>query len=238
MIRRGLLILGALASAGGALRAEGASEPAAAMAKAANSFLATLDSAKRAKARLPFNSEERLNWHFVPRERQGVSIKQMSSEERGAALTLLRSGLSARGFTKVDTIVHLEEVLFVIEGSAIRDPELYYFTVFGEPSERGSLGLAVRGPPRLAQLDGREWTTRGQHAAVPGREPGRRSRGAAEGNAGAGLGGGSGARPRHVVELRPERAGRPEQERPQGHSHRAIPARLRSRRTGGSPTGT
>lgn len=42
-----------------------------------------------------------------------------------AALTLLRSGLSAKGFTEVDTILHLEEVLFAIEGSAIRDPELY-----------------------------------------------------------------------------------------------------------------
>ena len=115
------------------------------MAKAANSFLATLDAAKRAKARLQFNSEERLNWHFVPRERRGVSIKQMSSEERRAALTLLKSGLSARGFTKVDTILHLEEVLVAIEGSGIRDPELYYFTVFGEPSEGGTWGWRYEG---------------------------------------------------------------------------------------------
>jgi hypothetical protein len=71
------------------------------MAKAANAFLAALDSSKRSKASLPFNSEERLNWHFVPRERQGVPIKQMSSEQRWAALTLLKSSLSARGFTKV-----------------------------------------------------------------------------------------------------------------------------------------
>jgi hypothetical protein len=53
--------------------------------------------------------------------------------------------LSARGFTKVDTILHLEEVLFAIEGSAIRDPELYYFTVFGEPSERGTWGWRYEG---------------------------------------------------------------------------------------------
>jgi hypothetical protein len=143
MIRSVLLTLGVLASAGGALRAAETPEPA--MAKAANSLLATLDSAKRAKAHLPFNSEERLNWHFVPRERQGVSIKQMSSAEREAALTLLRSGLSARGFTKVDTILHLEEVLFAIEGNAIRDPELYYFTVFGEPSEQGTWGWRYEG---------------------------------------------------------------------------------------------
>jgi hypothetical protein len=145
MIRSVLLTLGALASAGAALPAAEAPEPAPTMAKAANTFLAALDSAKRAKASLPFNSDERLNWDFVPRERQGVSIKRMSSEQRRAALTLLRSGLSARGFTKVDAIVHLEEVLFAISGSAVRDPELYYFTVFGEPSEKGAWGWRYEG---------------------------------------------------------------------------------------------
>jgi hypothetical protein len=140
-----LLAFGALAMAGGTLPAEAAPEGVPAMAKAATTFLATLDPAKRAKARLPFNSEERLNWDFVPQERRGVPIKQMSSEERRAALTFLKSGLSARGFTKVDTIAHLEEVLFAASGSAIRDPGLYYFTIFGEPSERGTWGWRYEG---------------------------------------------------------------------------------------------
>jgi hypothetical protein len=145
MIGRILLILGALAAAGGAPPASEAPEPAPAMAKAADAFLGALDPAKRAKAGLPFNSEERLNWHFVPKDRQGVPFKQMSSDERRAALTLLRSGLSARGFTKVDTIRRLEEVLFAIEGSGLRDPELYYFTVFGRPSEKGAWGWRYEG---------------------------------------------------------------------------------------------
>ena len=144
MIRSVFLTLGALSSAGRTLSAE-AREPAPTMSKAANGFLATLDPSKRAKASLPFNSDERLNWYFVPRERSGVPIKQMSSEERQAALTLLRSGLSAGGFAKVDTIRHLEEVLFAIEGSGIRDPELYYFTVFGEPSERAAWAWRYEG---------------------------------------------------------------------------------------------
>jgi hypothetical protein len=115
------------------------------MAQAANTFLAALDSAKRVKANLPFNSAERLDWHFIPRERQGLPIKEMSPEERQAALALLRSSVSARGFTKVDAILHLEQVLFAIEGRAIRDTELYYFTVFGEPSEQGVWGWRYEG---------------------------------------------------------------------------------------------
>jgi hypothetical protein len=69
----------------------------------------------------------------------------MSADERRAALALLRSGLSARGFTKVDTILHLEEVLFALEGSAMRDPGLYYFTVFGRPSDKGAWGWRYEG---------------------------------------------------------------------------------------------
>jgi len=145
MMRAVLLVLAALSAATGVLAPSETPEPAPAMAKAASAFLATLDPATRARASLPFNSDERLNWHFVPKDRQGVPIKQMSSDQRRAALTLLRSGLSARGFTKVDTILHLEEVLAAMEGSALRDPELYYFTVFGAPSEQGAWGWRYEG---------------------------------------------------------------------------------------------
>jgi hypothetical protein len=148
MTLRLLFALLALASLVGILHAAAAPpEPAATttMATAAANFLAALEPDKRAKASIPFNSEERLNWYFVPRERAGLPLRQMSPEQRRAALALLRSGLSEKGFTKVDKILHLEEVLFAIEGRAIRDPELYYFSVFGEPAEKGAWGWRYEG---------------------------------------------------------------------------------------------
>jgi hypothetical protein len=122
-----------------------AADPGSAMAAAARSFLAALEPGRRAKAAFPFNSDERLNWHFIPRQRQGVAIKDMTSAERRAALALLKTGVSERGFAKVDAILHLEEVLAVVEGSAMRDPELYYFTVFGEPADTGAWGWRYEG---------------------------------------------------------------------------------------------
>jgi hypothetical protein len=145
MIGGVLLTLGALVAAGGALPAADTAEPAPTMAKAADAFLATLDSAKRAKASLPFNSEERLNWHFVPKDREGVAIKQMSAGQRQAALALLRSGLSAGASRRWTPSVVSRRCCFAIEGSAIRDPELYYFTVFGTPSEQGAWGWRYEG---------------------------------------------------------------------------------------------
>ena len=67
MMRGALLLFAATAAAGCGLRAAGPDDPAPAMATAARSFLSGLDSAKRAKANLPFNSDERLNWHFAER---------------------------------------------------------------------------------------------------------------------------------------------------------------------------
>jgi hypothetical protein len=107
--------------------------PEADMAAAAKALLETLDESQAAKIKWPFDSEERFNWHFIPRERQGLPLKSMDERQRKAAFALLRAGLSAKGYTKVETIRSLEVVLREIEGSARRDPELYFFTIFGEP---------------------------------------------------------------------------------------------------------
>jgi hypothetical protein len=115
------------------------------MIETAKAFLAALEPAKRARAIVPFNAEERLNWHYVPRARRGVSLEQMSSKERDAALALLGASLSAMGFEKVETIRGLEEVLFALSGSRVRDTQLYYFTVFGEPAPKGAWGWRYEG---------------------------------------------------------------------------------------------
>jgi hypothetical protein len=145
MIRFGYLALGASILALASAHATEATDPAPSMAKAAHAFLAALAPAKREKANFPFQSEERLNWHFVPRMRQGLPLKQMSPDERQAALALLKASLSANGLKKVETIRSLEDVLRVIEGNERRDAELYYFTVFGEPSDKGAWGWRFEG---------------------------------------------------------------------------------------------
>src|SRR5262249_40567269 len=66
---------------------------------------------------------------------------------REAALSLLRAGLSERGYTKAETIRQLEAVLREIEGNSgpTRDPDLYFFTFFGEPAANGAWGWRYEG---------------------------------------------------------------------------------------------
>jgi hypothetical protein len=122
-----------------------ATSPAVNLAGAAQAFLATLDAGERRAASFPFNSEERLNWGYVPRERRGLAVGQMRPASREAAGRLLGAALSERGTRTVETIASLEDVLFAVEGWRGRDRGLYSVTVFGEPAERGAWAWRYEG---------------------------------------------------------------------------------------------
>ena len=119
--------------------------PGAAMTTAAAGFLDSLTAEQATAVRFPFDGEDRFDWHFIPRERKGVPLKAMTSSQRVAALDLLRTGLSEKGFTKAESIRQLEQILFELEGRDIRDPDLYYFMVFGEPAEGNTWGWRYEG---------------------------------------------------------------------------------------------
>ena len=52
------------------------------MAGLTQALLESLDDAQRRTAQWPFDDAERFNWHFVPRERAGVPIEEMSPRRR------------------------------------------------------------------------------------------------------------------------------------------------------------
>lgn len=116
------------------------------MADKAAAFLAALTPEQSARARFEFADAERENWHFVPRSRQGVSLGELSAEQRAAARALLASALSARGLLKVDAIIALEPVLARLENNPrVRDPGKFYLTVFGSPSASAPWGWRFEG---------------------------------------------------------------------------------------------
>jgi hypothetical protein len=123
--------------------------PAPAMRRAATAFLQTLDETQRKQATYAFDHEERFNWHFVPRQRKGLPLKAMTVPQRQAAMALLQTGLSAEGYGKVTSILDLENVLRVVENRSntdtYRDPDNYYFSVFGEPGDQEPWGWRAEG---------------------------------------------------------------------------------------------
>jgi hypothetical protein len=122
-------------------------DPSAVMAEAARNFLAALTAGQREQAQFPFETDERMNWHFIPKPRKGIPLKELDSAQKHLAHAFLSAGLSQRGYLKATTIMSLEEVLKALEGGKgpTRDPELYYFSLFGQPSTTETWGWRVEG---------------------------------------------------------------------------------------------
>jgi len=121
-----------------------------AMTTAAKRFVDTLSSEQKSQAVLPYDDPSRTDWHYIPKpSRKGLQVKEMSDMQRRAAFGLLASSLSVVGDQKATTIMQLEGILRELEknrqGGQIRDPERYYFTLFGDPSKAAPWGLSVEG---------------------------------------------------------------------------------------------
>jgi hypothetical protein len=93
------------------------------------------------------DADERFNWHYIPKVRKGLPLRDMTSTQKQLAHALLAAGLSQRGYIKASTIMSLDEILKVMENGKgpQRDPEGYFFSVFGEPSETGAWGYRIEG---------------------------------------------------------------------------------------------
>ncbi len=120
------------------------------MASAANKFLEGLTPEQRQQASFAMDSEEFTRWHFIPTNmfpRHGVPIKAMTEPQRDLARNLLKTGLSQPGYLTATGIMDLETILKAIEvnGTNVRDPELYFFSVFGTPAAKGNWGWRVEG---------------------------------------------------------------------------------------------
>jgi Protein of unknown function (DUF3500) len=154
-LSRMLLALGLLSGLAGVAYVRQANEPAGSkMANAAERLLASLSAEQRAKATFAFDDKERFNWDFVPLQdrdkkptRKGLPLENMTGEQKDAARALLAAGTSPDGYAKATTIMSLESILNELEkgGSLVRNPEWYFFTLFGTPSKTGRWGWRVEG---------------------------------------------------------------------------------------------
>ena len=119
------------------------------METAAKNFLSSLTPEQRAQATYKFDDDQRFDWHFIPKPRKGLPLKEMNSYQTKLAHALLSAGLSQRGYIKAVTIMSLEDILKQMEagrkGAPGRDPEGYFFTIFGEPSSSAVWGYRVEG---------------------------------------------------------------------------------------------
>ncbi|WP_437203450.1 DUF3500 domain-containing protein [Planctomicrobium sp. SH664] len=112
-------------------------------------FVNTLDTAQRNQTVLAFDSPLRYDWHFYPKkERKGLELKHMTSQQREAADALLKAALSDVGYKKATQIMRFEDLVLELEkgsSSHQRAPDRYFYTVFGDPAKDSQWGLSIEG---------------------------------------------------------------------------------------------
>jgi hypothetical protein len=106
---------------------------------AANSFLSALDAKQRQSVLFAFDDEQqRKRWSNLPTgavPRNGIDLKDMTPAQRTAAMALVSSALSARGYEKVLQIMEGDEMLKTTDNGGGRGPG------------RGPNGGGFNGPP-------------------------------------------------------------------------------------------
>jgi uncharacterized protein DUF3500 len=116
------------------------------MRESAERFLASLSERQRSTAMRGFDDRDRVDWHYTPRGRNGISLKELDSRGRDAVHALLKTALSAAGYRKVVNIIELELVLRELETFGLmRDPERYHVTFYGAPSRTERWGWRFEG---------------------------------------------------------------------------------------------
>ncbi len=81
------------------------------------------------------DSDQRENWQFWPSVRVGLTIEDMTGEQRRLTHDLLQTMLSAQGYLKAVHIMQLEQILDMIEETGPpRSVDHYRLVLFGTPS--------------------------------------------------------------------------------------------------------
>jgi hypothetical protein len=128
---------------------EGDKQLSAKMITQVQEFIKILDASQRKEACVSFKDLARFDWHYVPRMRKGLTLKDMNPAQKAKAFEMVKLVMSTKGYQKTLDIVDLENVLRVVENrpanDTYRDPENYSFMVFGTPGPAEPWGWRMEG---------------------------------------------------------------------------------------------
>ncbi len=116
---------------------------------AASAFLESLSPEQIDRSTFAIDDDEWRMWCNVDNgiyERQGVSLKEMTAEQKALAFGLMQVALSAKGLQLSKDIMKTDQTLKELnDGSEAFDEELYFFTLMGEPSMTEPWGWQLDG---------------------------------------------------------------------------------------------
>ena len=118
---------------------------------AAQAFLASLDEATEAQILFALDAPERAGWSNLPASsvpRTGISVGELSDDQRKLLFAFLASSLGADGYQKVMEVMAAEAFLNKARSSSARRkiaPEYYWISFYGTPSATSPWGWQFGG---------------------------------------------------------------------------------------------
>jgi hypothetical protein len=124
---------------------------AARMSEAAQGLLGSLDQGQRELMKFAVDAvDERRRWYYGPTEQGGLPLVAMTAAQQRLAHRLMAAGLSTGGYALASMIMGYENILdadedWNLNGGSFefypgreshargRDPQMYFFSVFGDP---------------------------------------------------------------------------------------------------------
>ena len=130
---------------------------AAVMQEAATAFVNSLNAEQKTRATMDVADKRRIEWHYVPRERKGLAVRDMTEAQKRLALALVDT-IGPIGSKKVRAIMLLDNLLRQLEPEKIklegkkgeiyeieRGDGYYSFVVYGTPTPKGTWGWSAEG---------------------------------------------------------------------------------------------
>lgn len=110
---------------------------------------------QRSRAVFAMDDPHRVDWDFIPKpDRTGVAMFEFDRHQKALAHTLLKTGLSLRGYSQALAVMATENILrelevlergFGVYAADFRDPDAYFFSWFGRPAFEDTWGWRVMG---------------------------------------------------------------------------------------------
>ena len=150
---------------------------AAASLQAAEAFLASLDGSTRAEIIFDLDAEERTGWSNLPARyvsRAGISVGELSDDQRRLLFDFLASSLSEEGYRRVMEVMAAEAFLSDARLSSMLSkiaPEYYWISFYGTPSATSPWGWQFGGHHLALNLSVEGNRTRAMSPSFVGIEP-------------------------------------------------------------------
>lgn len=133
-------------------------------------FLEALDADQHRHATVDFETDDRRAWTYLPGDRPGLMLGEMTTEQRHLALSILDDACSAAGAMTARAVIDLDLIRRRLSGEPGADDDQYWVRVLGDPRAEGPWAWRVNGHHLAVHVT----VVDGQVAATPqffGAEP-------------------------------------------------------------------